>query len=351
MHAASLNYEKRDQAMRRRLHAAQVIGAFLFAAGVTLASPAFAQSASSTDVSDLRYRVQHLEHELQDVQQEVYRNERHGGGGDNQNAGPPPAGTAPLTQRINDIEASLRTVTGQLEELTHRMNDLSQKLDRLQNDMNYRFGNQQGGMQGDTGGGGNEMPMSDNSAAPAPQQLAPGPSNLGTVPESAVTNVPQPRPAPTQSGAPATGGRVVLKPPPSSGAPASGGDASANFNMAMDLLAHGQYDQARTAFRAVADQYPGHALAPEALYWSGDISYSAKKDYGMAARSFAELLKKYPKAPHAPDGMLKLGESLLGLGQKQEGCATLAAFPAKYPAANKALLAKARASQKKAACK
>ncbi len=87
------------------------------------------------------------------------------------------------------------------------------------------------------------------------------------------------------------------------------------------------------------------------MYWAGDISYSAKKDYGDAARSFAEMLKKYPKAPHGTEGMLKLGESLIGLGQKQEGCATLAAFPAKYPTASKALLAKAKTDRKKAACK
>jgi tol-pal system protein YbgF len=220
----------------------------------------------------------------------------------------------------------------------------------MQNDMNYRAGNQ----GGDQGNG----EMAPASEGPASQQLAPGPSNLGSVPQGAVNNVPPPRPSPTQQpGAKATSGHVVLTPPNNAKptgpitAAGSSGEASTKYNAAMDLLARGAYDQARASFRAVADQYPNDKLAQEALYWTGDISYSAKKDYAEAARSFAEMLKKYPKAPHAPEGMLKLGQSLIGLGQKQEGCATLAAFPAKYPTASKTLLAKAKADSKKAACK
>jgi TolA-binding protein len=49
--------------------------------------------------------------------------------------------------------------------------------------------------------------------------------------------------------------------------------------------------------------------------------------------------------------MLKLGQSLLALNQKQEGCTTLGALPGKYPQASKNLLAKAKASRKAAGCR
>lgn len=314
---------------------ARITGALLIAGlGAFPMLPAAAQS--NNDVSDLRGRVEHIERDLRDLQQEVYRT---GQGLPHSNEGPPPAGAAPYSQRINDIEASLRQLTGQLEELSHRVGDLSQKVDRMQNQMNYQAN--QGGAPSDDQGN-------------APTQLAPGPSNLGTVPQGAVSTMPQPKPAPATGAV--SGDHVQLKPPATTAtgpvnASGTGGAAPAKFNAAMDLLARGQYDQARSSFRSIADQYPTHQLAPEALYWTGDISYSAKKDYGEAARSFAELLKKYPKAPHAPEAMLKLGQSLLGLGQKQEGCATLAAFPAKYPTAGKPLLARAKADAKKAGCK
>jgi len=315
--------------MTRGLTPSRIASAFLFAAGILWAVPASAQY--SDDVNDLRTRVERLERDLRDLQQEVYRGNQ---GLPRSGEGPPPAGAGTGTQRMNDIEASLRQLTGQVEELSHRVNDLSTKVDRLQNEMNYQSGQTEGAPAG-----------SDENA---PQQLAPGPSQLGA--GTPGNNAAAP------GAASATGDRVQLKPPATTAtgpivATGTGGPVPGKFNAAMDLLARGSYDQARSAFRAIADQYATHQLAPEALYWTGDISYSAKKDYGEAARSFAELLKKYPKAPHAPDAMLKLGQSLIGLGQKQEGCATLAAFPAKYPAANKTLLARAKADAKKAGCK
>jgi len=315
---------------------ARIFGAALLATGAWLAAPAVAQPNGGSDQGDLQSRVEHLERDMRDLQQEVYRN-----GGGTRDSGPPPAGEAPASQRVADIEASLHNLTGQLEDLSHRVNDLAAKVQQLENDMNYHFNNGQGGEGAapPAGGGAEGQPP-----------LAPGPSNLGTVPENEM-NAPS-RPAQQQPGA---ANQHVTLTPPQNAAPVattgSGGDAATKYNAAMDLLARGSYDQARSAFRAIADQYPKHQLAPEALYWAGDISFSAKKDYADAAHSFAELLKKYAKAPHAPDGMLKLGESLLSLGQKQEGCATLVAFPAKYPTASKTLLGKARTDAKKAGCK
>ncbi|MGQ0742373.1 MAG: tol-pal system protein YbgF [Alphaproteobacteria bacterium] len=306
--------------MTRRLGAA-IAGAILVS-GVLWGLPVAAQYGDE----DLATRMQRIERDLRDLQQEVYRGSQ---GLPRSGEGPPqPSGVA-ASQRVNDIEASLRRLTGQVEELSYRLNELSVKVDRLQNELNYATG--QGGAP---------------EGAPADEgtQLAPGPGNLGAM-----------RPG-ANAAAPAGGDRVVLTPPGKQAATGpiaatgTGGAASGKFDAAMDQLARGSYDQARSAFRAIADQHPNHQLAPEALYWAGDISYSAKKDYTEAARSFAELLKKYPKAPHAPDAMLKLGQSLIALGQKKEGCSTLAAFPAKYPSAGKALTARAKADAKKAAC-
>ena len=119
----------------------------------------------------------------------------------------------------------------------------------------------------------------------------------------------------------------------------------------MNLLSRAQYDQASVAFRNFAEAHPGDDLASDALYWTGDIAYSTKNDYDKAARDFAELLKKYPKSPRAPDSMLKLGLSLFELGQMKEGCAALAALPAKYPDASPAIATRARNERRDAKCR
>lgn len=354
----------RENVMTMDRHFSHIRAAVLVAAaGLFLCLPAAAQF-DRDEAGDLRARIERLERDVRDVQREAFRNRGEAFSGSEMDAAPS-AAAAPASQRVNDIEASLRTLTGQLEELTHRVNDLAVKVDRLHNEMNYRSGGQ---AQPGGGQGGGEMGMAmgpGDEADTAPRELAPGPRNLGTLPPAAIRSAPQdsnsqpydePLPPPARPRAAAKPGlktATVGGPAAASragGAAAGGGDANSKFNAAMDLLARGSYDQARAAFHAIADQYPNDKLAPEALYWTGDISYSAKKDYADAARSFAELLKKYPKATRAPNGMLKLGQSLVGLGQKQEGCATLAALPAKYPAASKTLLAKAKAERKKAAC-
>jgi len=119
----------------------------------------------------------------------------------------------------------------------------------------------------------------------------------------------------------------------------------------MNLLARAQYDPASQAFRKFADDHPDEEKASEALYWTGDIAYSAKKDYQGAAQNFAELLKKYPKAQRAPEGMLKLGLALFELGQMKEGCAALVALPAKYPDASQAVSTRARSERTNNKCK
>ena len=48
-------------------------------------------------------------------------------------------------------------------------------------------------------------------------------------------------------------------------------------------------------------------------------------------KGFEEEIKKYPTSTRAPDSMLKLGQSMIAMGQKKEGCIALGALQAKYP--------------------
>jgi tol-pal system protein YbgF len=117
----------------------------------------------------------------------------------------------------------------------------------------------------------------------------------------------------------------------------------------MNLMSRAQYSEASAAFRAYADTNPGDSeLAPQAIYWVGNISF-IRQDYAPAARAFAEVIKKYPTSVRAPDSMLKLGQALIAAGQKKEGCTALAALPAKYPKASKSVLGQG-ADARKAVC-
>ncbi len=242
-----------------------------------------------------------------------------------------------LNQRVRDLEDTLRQLTGDNEALTHRVQELSDKIDRQQKDFEYRLcamsAQQLGATPGQPGEGsipcnqgGNTPPESGGPSAlvapEAPQessgvQLGKPPGVLGTLSSNDAT--------------------ALAPPAPSSAQP--------QFDAAMDMLAKAQYDEARAAFRAFADANPKDPLASQAVYWIGDIAY-VQKDYPGAARAFAEEIKKYPTSARGPDSMLKLGQSLIAMGQKKEGCTALGALPNRYPNASRTIAAQASGTRR-----
>ena len=250
------------------------------------------------------------------------------------------ASIADLTQRVHDLEESLRQSTGQNESLAHQVQQLNDKLDRQKKEFEYRLCTMAAQQLGAAEGASDEqngLPCAAGSGAsmtyspspPRPQSpsdgvhLAPPPGILGTLPAGQAASLSPPTGANSQT--------------------------RSQFDTALDLLAKARYDDARAAFRSFADNNPGDDLTPQAIYWVGDIAY-VQKDYASAARAFAEQIKKYPTSSRGPDSMLKLGQSLIAMGQTKEGCMTLGALPSKYPSASKAISAQA-ASERKAACR
>lgn len=275
---------------------------------------------------------------------------------------------ARLSQQANDLEDSLRKLTGEIELLNHRLDEIDQRIDRVRKEFDYKLcmlsAQQLGAAASPSGttdsGEGSAIPCnpaagattpSAQNAAPAEGEpaateqapgtgvthLAPPPGDLGTLPEGE-SYEPPPSPPPAQAAPPA---------PPAQSAPV---DPHAQFDAAMNMLAKSQYDDASGTFRAFVDANPNDPLAPQALYWLGDIAY-VQKDFSSAARAFVEELKKYPTSPRAAESMLKLGQSLLAMDQKQEGCTTLRALAEKYPQASTTVLNEAAALRKAGGCR
>jgi tol-pal system protein YbgF len=258
-----------------------------------------------------------------------------------------------LRQRVDDLEDALRRQTGQNEQLSHRVQELSQKMDRMQKDFDYKLcsmAQQQTGATSEEGfscaqTSDQNAPLASNTAASnttatisgpvqstvpnGPAKLASPPGTLGTLP--ADTRLPQ-----------SNSQGIAPQATPSATQP--------EFDAAMDLLAKTQYAEARSAFRAFADAHPKDELTPKAVYWVGNIAF-IQKDFQGAEQAFVEELKKYPTSPRAPESMLKLGQSLLALKQTKEGCTTLGFLPTKYANATKTIKDKAVAARKAAACK
>lgn len=257
-----------------------------------------------------------------------------------------------LNAQLRDMEETVRRLTGQNEVLSHKVEQFDSRVDRMQKDFDYKLCTvtaQQVG--GDTASlpCGSDGTAPTNSYAPPPMQsstqsfdngdrasasprtLAPPPGVIGSLPRNT--------PLPQQGGGQPPDGTTAIASP-----------YQAEFDTGLSLLGKAQYDGARASFRAFADDHPKDGLAPEAVFWVGNIAY-VQKDYSAAALSFGEGIKKYPNSRRASESMFKLGRSLIAMGKKKEGCFTLAALPSTYPKTAKATLAQAAAASKDAGCK
>ena len=250
-----------------------------------------------------------------------------------------------LEDKVRGLTQSLSQATGTNEDLGHQIQQLNDKIDRMEKDFAYRLctlSAQQLGANDalNCAAGGTAAATQPYSAST--QALRPGdalpPIGSAAAPAVGATD----NGAAARGRAPGVLGTLPAAPP----SPVS----SAQYDQAMNLMSRAQYSEAATAFRAYADANPGDSdLAPQAIYWVANISF-IRQDYATAARTFAEVIKKYPKSQRAPDAMLKLAQSFMSLGQKSEGCTTLGLITSKkYPDASQQTLTGA-ATLRKTAC-
>lgn len=288
--------------------------------------------AKAADIDELEDQIARIQRQMQDLQEEVYRN---GGGSSGGTGGGYDAST---NQRINDMEQSLRTLTGQVEQLAFEVRSLREHVERLDREMQFRLGALESaagiapplagdGTGADAGagtvspdyppptGGTLEIPGNDSAGTDGPTTLAPsGGGVLGEIPVS----------------------------PP-------GTPAEAQYQSGMDLLSRAQYAQAQAQFRQLVAEYPDSEYAPDAQYFISDI-YFVQGMNEEAARGFAEFVKNYPTARRGADAMLKLGLALFALGRNDDGCTILGAIRDKFPDASDAVTSRADREARKNGC-
>jgi tol-pal system protein YbgF len=310
-----------------------------------------------------------------------------------------------LVTRINRLEATIRDLTGTIEQLQYRNQHLEQQVQQLQAQV-------QGGAapsasaappppprpaapyppppppiaptapviaaepppaapieQGPAPGGrGDAFNPAANPGAPgAPRPL--GSSTTATEPPPPVADTQVGGGGPRQPGAPLdlsnlSGSRAApapdgaLPPPP----PVNPSDTGAmqatlppantpkdQYDLAYGYFLHKDYAQATDTFRAFLKQYPSDRLTPEAQYWLGESLFQSQQ-YRDAAEAFLAVSTKYDTTARAPDALLRLGMSLAALGEKEAACASLGEVLRKYPRASLNVKQSVDREQKRAHC-
>ena len=122
------------------------------------------------------------------------------------------------------------------------------------------------------------------------------------------------------------------------------------YEFATSFLKIGDYTTAERAFREFVLMNPEHNLAGNAQYWYAE-TFRIRQLYTDAASAYLEGYQKYPKGEKAPINLLKLGVSMVQIGEKIQGCKMIDGVGKQYPKANQSVLQKAKYESKKFDCK
>ena len=122
------------------------------------------------------------------------------------------------------------------------------------------------------------------------------------------------------------------------------------YEFASSFLKVGDYNTAERAFLEFVTGNPEHNLAGNAQYWYAE-TFRIRQLYTDAASAYLEGYQKYPKSSKAPINLLKLGVSMVQIGEKNEGCRMITGVKEQYPKASLSVLQKAKYEEKKFGCK
>ncbi len=121
------------------------------------------------------------------------------------------------------------------------------------------------------------------------------------------------------------------------------------YDLAYGYMLRKDYALAEDALRAFLRKYPSDHQVADANYWLGESLFQRQR-YRDAAEVFLSVSTKFGSSAKAPDALLRLAQSLAALKEKETACATLGEIPRKYPRASASIKSAAEREQKRVGC-
>jgi tol-pal system protein YbgF len=101
--------------------------------------------------------------------------------------------------------------------------------------------------------------------------------------------------------------------------------------------------------RNFAQKYPSDPQIADSQYWLGE-SFFQRQRYRDAAEAFLGVTTKFDTSAKAPDALLRLGQSLAALKEKEAACAAFGEVLRKYPRASAGVKQAVDREQKRVKC-
>jgi tol-pal system protein YbgF len=248
--------------------------------------------------------------------------------------------------KLSEIEKQFQKLTNKFEEINFKLDKLSSRLSKVQADNQLRFQQLE---QNTISGSLNENQNLSALPKESKEKILPGsskPQDLGAI--SYIDNKTNSEVQQTQSVD--TNASVVTETVQAEKKILPETNPEKQYEFATSFLKVGDYNTAERAFREFIDTNPNHELSGNAQYWYAE-TYRIRQLYTDAASAYLEGYQKYPNSKKAPINLLKLGVSLVQIGEKDQGCLMITGVKKQYPQANQSVLQKAKYEEKKFECK
>jgi len=215
--------------------------------------------------------------------------------------------SGPAVLRLDALEQQLRGLTGQVEQLRFRIDQIVVDGTRRIGDLEFRLVELEGG---------------DLSALGETPTLGGEPVEMASVvpvqPDDALED----------------GVELAVS-------------EEADFDAATQSLGDGDYANAVLQFGQFLSNYPGGPLSARALYHMGEAQ-EAIGSHKDAARAYLDSFMAKPDGSYAPQALMRVGLSLGQLGKVDNACRTLTEVLTRYP--DSGVVEQARASQLDLGC-
>jgi len=247
--------------------------------------------------------------------------------------------------KLSEVENQFRQLTNKFEEINFKLDKLSNRLSKIQADNQIRFQD----IETAISSGEISTKLTSKPKTDTKNEILPGssqPQDLGTITykdtETSETSQ-QIQSVDTTATVLTENFQTEEKLLPQDLTPKK------QYEFATSFLKVGDYTTAERAFREFVLDNSDHELAGSAQYWYAE-TFRIRQLYTDAASAYLEGYQKYPKGNKAPINLLKLGVSMVQIGEKDQGCKMINGVELQYPKASQSVIQKAKYESKKFEC-
>ena len=242
--------------------------------------------------------------------------------------------------KLSELENQFQQLTNKFEEINFKLDKLSNRMSKVQADNQLRFQDLESGSSSN----GTVKKITKDKES----EILPGssePQDLGSVSykDTATNETSQ------QIQSIETTATIVTETFQAEEKILPNESPDKQYEFATSFLKVGDYSTAERAFREFVITNPEHNLAGNAQYWYAE-TFRIRQLYTDAASAYLEGYQKYPKGEKAPINLLKLGVSMVQIGEKDQGCKMINGVEKQYPKANQSVIQKAKYESQKFEC-